>query len=85
MCEGLTETELGDESLDGVDDLEDEGGDLGQELVLLTLPEGGLGGGLGGGVEQVGDALQLGADDIEDGGGDLDGGVDVDVDNGGVC
>ncbi|ROW08484.1 hypothetical protein VMCG_03235 [Cytospora schulzeri] len=70
-------TELGNDSLDSVDNLEDQGGDLSEELVLLTIPEGGLGGGLGGRVEQVGDALQLGAQGVEERGLDLNGGVNI--------
>ncbi|KUI53580.1 hypothetical protein VP1G_01052 [Cytospora mali] len=78
-------TELDNDSLESIDNFEDEGGDLGDELVGLTLPEVGRSGSLGGGVEEVGDALDLGSQGVDDGGLDLNGGVLGNGGDGLVC
>lgn len=71
----LTETELVDDSLDGVDDLVDQGEDGGQGVAGDAREEVLGGGGLGGLEQEVGDALNLGGQGGDDLGLGLDGGV----------
>lgn len=74
-CWELTETELGDDGLDGVDDLVDQGQDGGQGVAGDASEEVLAGGGLGGLDQEVGDALNLGGQGGDDLGLGLDGGV----------